>query len=74
MPVLRNMGARAGMLSTPHTRFSWAKSERVSDFSFFRTLLKRRRRTLARRIVARKQRAATGKWKPAAWTPWLWIK
>jgi hypothetical protein len=61
------------MLSTPHTRFSWAKSERVSDFSFFRTLLKRRRRVLPRRIVAKK-RGANGTWKPAAWTPWLWIK
>ena len=61
------------MLSTPHKRFSWAKSERLSDFSFFRTLLKRRRRPQVR-VAARKDRTTVAKWKPAAWTPWLWIK
>jgi hypothetical protein len=63
------------MLSTPHTRFSWAKSDRTSDFSFFRTLIKRRRRPTPapRRIVAKKS-AAPAKWKPAVWTPWLWVK
>jgi hypothetical protein len=67
------MGSRDGMLSTPHKRFTWAKSERLSDFSFFRTLIKRRRRPQAR-VVALKERASTGQWKPAPWTPWLWMK
>ena len=26
-----------------------------------------------RRVVAAK-RATNGKWKPTAWTPWLWVK
>jgi hypothetical protein len=61
------------MLSTPHKRFAWAKSERMPDFSFFRTLLMSRRPPPRRKVVV-KSRAGTGKWKPAAWTPWLWIK
>jgi hypothetical protein len=64
------------MLSTPHKRFVWAKSDRLPDFSFFRTLLMRRspppppRRKMVKSTVA----AAGKKWKPAPWTPWLWIK
>jgi len=57
------------MLSTPHKRFAWAKMDRVSELSFFRSLVLRRRR-LAR---VRKEREIV-KWKPAAWTPWLWMK
>jgi hypothetical protein len=59
------------MLSTPHKRFVWARSERFTDFTFFRSLLKRRRRAAAARAV--KDRA-DGRWKPAPWTPWLWTK
>ena len=64
------VGARVGMLSSPQKRFAWSRSERFSDFTFFRSLLKRRRRP--ERIV----REQTGKvrWKPAPWTPWLWVK
>jgi hypothetical protein len=63
------------MLSTPHKRFAWARLDRTPDFTFFRTLLMRRRPPAPRRrVVAASKRAATGKWKPAPWTPWLWIK
>jgi hypothetical protein len=61
------------MLSTPHKRFIWARSERFSEFTFFRSLIQRRPPRKSARVVA-KERAATGKWKPAAWTPWLWVK
>ena len=57
------------MLSTPETRFSWAKRERISRSAVFRGLLKRFRRP--QRVV--KEREAP-KWKPAPWTPWLWMK
>jgi hypothetical protein len=57
------------MLSTPHKRFTWARSESFSDFTFFRSLVKRRRRP-ARRVKER----SSNKWKPAPWTPWLWMK
>ena len=60
------------MLSTPHKRFAWARSERFAEFTFFRTLIKRRRPSPKRLRV--KSTAGTGKWKPAAWTPWLWVK
>jgi len=60
------------MLSTPHKRFAWARSERFSDFTFFRALIKQRRRRPPPRVV--KERSGTGRWKPAAWTPWLWMK
>jgi|KBSMisStandDraft_5_1062788.scaffolds.fasta_scaffold5037276_1 hypothetical protein len=62
------------MLSTPEKRFRWARSDRLAHFTFFRTLLQRRPRKPSRAILAAKERAATGKWKPAAWTPWLWVK
>jgi hypothetical protein len=61
------------MLSTPGKRFAWARSERFSEFTFFSTLVKRRRRPPPKRIAV-KSTAATGKWKPAPWTPWLWVK
>jgi hypothetical protein len=60
------------MLSTPHKRFAWAKSDRLSDLSFFRTLLKRRRRRPPPLVV--KEPPMNGRWKPAPWTPWLWMK
>jgi len=61
------------MLSTPHKRFTWARSEKFSEFTFFRTLIQRRPRK-RKRIVAAEERTATGRWKPSAWTPWLWVK
>jgi hypothetical protein len=61
------------MLSTPEKRFIWARSEKFVDVTFFRTLIQRRPRK-SRRAVAAKERTASGKWKPAAWTPWLWVK
>jgi hypothetical protein len=57
------------MLTTPNKRFVWARAERFTDFSFFRTLLKRRRRP-ARILKGR----AMSRPKPASWTPWLWMK
>ena len=63
------------MLSSPHKRFAWAKSDRLSEFSFFRTLLMRRRLpTPTPRKVGKARTAAGKKWQPAPWTPWLWIK
>jgi hypothetical protein len=63
------------MLSTPHKRFVWAKSDRLPDFSFFRMLLIRRNPpAMPRRKVIKSTAAAAKKWKPAPWTPWLWIK
>jgi hypothetical protein len=64
------------MLTTPHKRFVWARSQRFTDFSdwsFFRTMLAHRRRPAAR-VAKEQQQRAGGRWKPAAWTPWLWIK
>ncbi len=64
------------MLSTPHKRFVYARSERFNDFSeasFFRALLERHRRE--EQILKEHQpRPGSERWKPAAWTPWLWIK
>ena len=62
------------MLSTPEKRFSWARSDRIAEFTFFRALIRRRPRKSPRVLAAAKERAATGKWKPSAWTPWLWVK
>jgi hypothetical protein len=65
------------MLSTPHKRFVWGRSDRHSDFTFFRALLRRRRRPLR---SIKEAGAITGKyspdsrWKPAVWSPWLWMK
>jgi hypothetical protein len=58
------------MLSTPETRFSWAKRERNAERSFFHAMLKRWRK--ARRVAEAKERDPM-KAKPA-WTPWLWMK
>jgi hypothetical protein len=58
------------MLSTPQKRFVWARSERFTDFTFFRSLLKRRRRQSLQVVKER----PNGRWKPAPWTPWLWTK
>jgi hypothetical protein len=60
------------MLTTPHKRFVWARSERFAEFTFFRTLLKQRRQHRPSRAV--KDRDVSGRWKPAPWTPWLWMK
>jgi len=63
------------MLSTPHKRFTWTRADRLAEFTFFRTLIQRRPpRKSARAATAAKERASTGRWKPAAWTPWLWVK
>jgi len=66
------------MLTTPHKRFVWARSERFpdfSDFSFFHTLVKRRRPRPQPSERIMDEAAVSGKrWKPAAWTPWLWVK
>ena len=61
------------MLSTPHKRFTWARADRLAEFTFFRALIQRRPSRKSARVLA-KERASTGKWKPAAWTPWLWVK
>ena len=58
------------MLTTPHKRFTWARSARAADLSFFRALLKRRRRP----VRAVKDAPHGRRWKPAPWTPWLWVK
>jgi len=66
------------MLTTPHKRFIWAREERFpdfSEFSFFHALRKRRRpapRAAAKEAV--RERVIQKRWKPAAWTPWLWMK
>jgi hypothetical protein len=62
------------MLSTPHKRFIWARAERFAEVTFFRTLILRRPRKSRRVLAAANERLATGKWKPAKWTPWLWVK
>jgi len=58
------------MLSSPYRRFSWTRSER-GGFSFFGLTAKRRR---ARTRLRKKQKGDGRTWKPAPWTPWLWIK
>ena len=60
------------MLSTPEKRFLWARSERFADFSFFRTMLKRRSERPRR--TSKNSKHAGKNWKPAPWTPWLWVK
>jgi hypothetical protein len=67
------------MLSTPHKRFIWGRSDRLSELTFFRALLRRRRRE---QRIAKEGGDGTGtgkyssdtRWKAAAWTPWLWVK
>ncbi len=58
------------MLSTPERRFSWTRSDR-GGFSFFGMRIKRRR--VRPRIVVKEEKQGR-RWKPAPWTPWLWIK
>ncbi len=60
------------MLSTPEKRFVWARANKFAEFTFFRALIQKRPRKTNR--VAVRERAMTDKWKPAAWTPWLWVK
>ena len=60
------------MLSSPHKRFSWVRSERAGGFSFFGMMMKRRREQTRIRIKDRKNGGR--RWKPAPWTPWLWVK
>jgi hypothetical protein len=65
------------MLSTPHKRFLWGRSDRHSDFTFFRALLRRRRRKP--RVIDEAggrfgKYARDDRWKAVAWTPWLWVK
>jgi hypothetical protein len=70
--------AERRMLTTPHKRFAWAREDRFTDFSefsFFHMLLKRRRPSarVGGKELAR-ERPGKKRWKPAPWTPWLWIK
>ncbi len=57
------------MLSSPEKRFSWTRSER-GGFSLFGVRIKRR--PVRPRIV--KEPKQGRRWKPAPWTPWLWVK
>ncbi len=59
------------MLSTPHKRFSWSRGDRAGGFSFFGMMIKRRR---ARPRIRIKEKGEGRRWKPAPWTPWLWVK
>jgi hypothetical protein len=61
------------MLSRPRKRFVWSHSDQLAEFSFFRVLMKQRRRP-ERRIRNPKMISADARWKPSAWTPWLWVK
>jgi len=60
------------MLSSPHKRFSWTRSERATAFSFFGMMVKRRR--VERRLRVKQRKGEGRRWKPAPWTPWLWVK
>jgi len=60
------------MLSTPEKRFLWARPERFADFSFFRTMLTRRSERPRR--MSKNAKLDDKRWKPAPWTPWLWVK
>lgn len=67
------------MLTTPHKRFLYAREERFpdfSEFSFFHALMKRRRPAAERRarVMDDEPPVRSKRWKPAAWTPWLWVK
>ena len=60
------------MLSTPHKRFTWARSEKFSEFTFFRTLIQRRPRkekrlSLMAELMKKTRRSAT-------WNPWMMTK
>jgi len=58
------------MLSSPHKRFAWIRPDRASGFSFFGMMAKRR--PSRRRL--KQQKGEGRRWKPAPWTPWLWVK
>ena len=60
------------MLSSPHKRFGWLQSERTVGFTFFGTMVKRRR--AERRLRVKERKMDGRRWKPAPWTPWLWVK
>jgi len=66
------------MLTTPHKRFVYARAERFpdfSEFSLFHALMKRRRPSTERTARTMDDLPVRGKrWKPAPWTPWLWVK
>ena len=59
------------MLSTPEKRFAWTRSDRIGGFSLFGMKIKRRR---VRPRIVDKEPKQGGRWKPAPWTPWLWVK
>jgi hypothetical protein len=62
------------MLSRPRKNVVWTRSDHLAELSFFRLLMTRRRRP--ERVVRRPKAMAAGdaRWKPSAWTPWLWVK
>ncbi len=64
------LSRRSAMLSTPEKRFSWSRSERTGGFSLFGMRIKRRRE----RPRIAKEPKQSRRWKPAPWTPWLWVK
>jgi hypothetical protein len=61
------------MLSRPRKRVVWSRSDHLAELSFFRLLMKQRRRP-ARFIHKPKTMSADPRWKPSGWTPWLWVK
>jgi len=64
------------MLSTPHKRFLWGRPDRASELTFFRALLRRRRREqrIAKEGGSAGKYSSDTRWKTATWTPWLWVK
>jgi len=61
------------MLSRPRKHVAWSRSDQLAEFSFFRLLMKQRRRP-ERRIRNPKMMNADPRWKTSVWTPWLWVK
>lgn len=61
------------MLSSREKRFAWTRPH-AGGFSLFGMMMKRRR--LRPRPLTKEEREKTPdrRWKPAPWTPWLWIK
>jgi hypothetical protein len=70
--------AERRMLTTRHKRFVWAREQRFpdyfSEFSIFRVLLKDRRPAKRSAQEPMRERPTKKRWKPAPWTPWLWMK
>jgi len=60
------------MLSSPEKRFAWTRP-RTGGFSLFGIMMKRRR-LRARPLTKEQEKTPDRRWKPAPWTPWLWIK